>query len=622
MVVPGDTPWKARPSASITGVATPGSSQMALPAGHWMVPVAQTETDRPTFTCSGWGWSWAAPGAGVRANRAAAVQRWRMGRSIALPAGAVTVAGTRPGRGEHWESGTVSAYAWAVTRRLPLPLLLALVACGGGSSGSFPPPVVYDEPRVAPVSCPTAPVLVNGGANPRPDPGSCLRAVQPSALPAVSATVPHGWLDLGVHTVGTVVPFTVPAGTASLTIVEQVVSAAERVTAHFPTSGGTVTATQDNAAVVAELRDPAGRVVFTDIRLDGPADGSTTPLFFASYSPVTGTLTYPNTTAALAAASGGVAPGRWTVQVGDFAYECALAGGTNPPPALAGFSCDPALAGETPFAEGSYRLYLLTRPAAPSGAAIPASGALDVTFHIVDAPAPGLIAIGAAQAPTSATVRRMVESYAALMANAGLCLGTVTFLDAPDWARTRFGPGVSDADLSPCSEFSQLLTLSVPGQRSLDLFLVTRIGSGGTVAALGIDGTIPGPATVNGTVASGAMVSAESLGAGSCPAAGAPLDLLRCGADEVAYVAAHESGHFLGLYHTSEIFGGQWDPLSSTPKCASSCGGFGVAATSCRTSSGCGGGLNLMFPLLDGTVSRGYLTGEQGQVARASPLVR
>ncbi len=507
-----------------------------------------------------------------------------------------------------------------MARPLALALLLALAACGGRSSPSIPPLVVYNEPRAVPVTCPTPPALVSGGTNPAADPGAtCSRAVQSSALPAVSASVTHGLLDLGVRTVGEVVSFDVPPGTASITVVEQVVSAADSIT---PIFGGVRDRPQENAAVVAELRDPAGTLVFTDIRLDSPADGAGTPLFFASYSAVTGTITYPNTTASLVAAVGGVAAGQWTVQVGDFAYQCALAASATPPPALAGFSCDPAPAGATPFAEGTYQLYVLTRPSAPSGAAIPALGLVDVNLHIVDAPAPGqLIPIAAAAAPTHATARRLVESYAALLASAGLCLGTVTFYDAPDWARTRFAAGVSDADFSACSDFAQLLAMSMPDQRTLDLFLVTRIGSGPSLT-LGVDGTIPGPATVNGTGASGAMVSAESLGSGPCPAAGAPLDLVGCGADEVAYIAAHESGHYLGLYHTTEVTGGQWDPLSSTPKCADTCGTSGVAPSSCNKSSSCGGGPNLMFPLLDEDRSRGYLTGEQGQVARASPLVR
>ncbi len=252
----------------------------------------------------------------------------------------------------------------------------------------------------------------------------------------------------------------------------------------------------------------------------------------------------------------------------------------------------------------------------------------------MDAPTPviGIDAAGAVSGGPMGTpdprVARMVESYAAYLAYAGLCLGTVTFYDAPDWARNRFATGVADGDAGPCGNLSQLLTLSIPRARTLDLFLVARISI--DLGALGVDSSIPGPATVNGTVASGAAVSAEDLLAGSCPATGGAPALATCGADVVAYIAAHESGHFLGLYHPTEGDGGHFDPLSDTPHCecssycfasASACAA-GVPPSGCdQHYERCSGGRNLMFWALDAGTSVGYLSPAQGQIIRASPLV-
>jgi hypothetical protein len=515
----------------------------------------------------------------------------------------------------------------AVPPRAPTgPVLVAalLAACSGSrDSGIDRGPADYDDPTTTPRACPP-PTLVSGGINPAPDPGTtCIRTPQESGLDPVP-TAAFGWIDLGEHMVGEQVPFTVPAGTASITILEQWVSgAADTVTV---TIGGS-TGIMDNAAVVGELRDPSGLLVYSDFRVGAPSDGSGDLLFWDSPQPVTGTITYPNTSAALTAlGAAGVAPGAWTAVVNDYAYECWLAGQASPPSGLRGVSCDPASTKN----DGLYRVFVLTKPAATaSPSAIPDTGTLDVDFHIVDAPSP-VIGIDAAGAISDPRVARMVESYGDLLSWSGVCLGTVTFYDAPDWARSRFATGVATSDSGPCSNLSQLLTLSIPRARTLDLFLVTRFStSSGTV--LGIDGSIPGPATVNGTVASGAAVSAENLLVGTCPAPGGALALGTCGADVVAYIAAHESGHFLGLYHVSEGDGAHFDPLSDTPHCECS---FYCFASSTMCAAGlppvgcdqhyqrCSGGKNLMFWAVDAAVSVGYLSPGQAQIVRASPLVR
>ena len=133
---------------------------------------------------------------------------------------------------------------------------------------------------------------------------------------------------------------------------------------------------------------------------------------------------------------------------------------------------------------------------------------------------------------------------------------------------------------------------------------------------------------------SGAAVSGESLEKGTCGTAS--VNPLGCGADLVAYIAAHEGGHWLGLYHTTESLGDAFDPLADTAKCpCDTCVPLAdrkqctnpdptlpspVTGANCIKSASCGGGENLMFWLLDDT-STGALTCEQGAVMRANPVV-
>jgi hypothetical protein len=513
-------------------------------------------------------------------------------------------------------------------RLLASLLLASTAACGGGGGGpTFTPPYVEaKEPRLA---CPPPVQLV--GINSAPDPGpTCQLAPQSSALDAA-----HGLLDLGDWKVGQEPNFQVPAGTAGLTIIEQLVLGGPPdhlvTTEYLPRKVPPDLVTSDNVAVIGELHDPDGLLVYTDLTVVDPtADLTGELLVTLGTGAVAGTVTYPSSTGGLSAVGlGGVAPGTWRVMVNDYGYECALALSATPPPGLAG-----AITCPQGWSDTVYRVYVLLTPGATSGTPIirPAGG-LDLAIHLVDAPTP-LFDVKAAGALTDARMQRMIQSYAGFLSGAGICLGTVTYYDAPDWARLRYAEHVSSSDPTPCGNLPQLLATSRPGDRTLELFLLPKLlqdpaSTTGTV--VGVDGTIPGPATVNGTVASGAVVSAEDLGWGSCPAAGGdPTPRpYTCGADEVAYVAAHESGHFLGLYHPTDSGGIVFDPLRDTPHCEctkcglaqATCDKTGLPGTRCtHASATCGGGANLMFWLVS-SVSQGYLSPEQARIARSSPLV-
>jgi hypothetical protein len=202
----------------------------------------------------------------------------------------------------------------------------------------------------------------------------------------------------------------------------------------------------------------------------------------------------------------------------------------------------------------------------------------------------------------------------------------VTYLDVAAWAKSRYSAGVDAARLGPCDAISQLLTLSRPGT-AVPIFLVDDIqGASGTSRTVGLDGAIPGPSTIGGTVASGAVVNASDVGFGAC---GAAMDLTGCGADATAAVVAHEVGHYLGLYHVTEGTGTVFDPVADTPTCAcSACAppaarascdaGTTLSSADCSAGGSCAGADNLMFWLVGGD----RLSAQQAQLVRASPATR
>jgi hypothetical protein len=468
---------------------------------------------------------------------------------------------------------------------------LCLVGCGSGTSSSSQPPLL-------------------GCSAPPP--------VQSAAAAPIQA------FALGTKKVGTTLIFSVPAGTASISIVEQLVSAPAH--AIFTDLG-----TLPNTAVPLTVTDASGVVVFDQFA--NPTDPTQAGLFFASNSPGAGTITLPNTSAALSLVAGGLPAGTWSLVVGDLAYACSLAANC----AAGGGS-----------AASTYDVTVIVKPG--SGATtIPATGQVDVTFNLT----PGGITppLSAATAGSDSDLQHMVSSLAALLAPAGLQLGTVKYVDVPAASAAKIASGVDVDDVTGCGELPQLLA-TAPQGRQVNIFIVSNFISKDVAAGsviTGIDGTIPGPATISPGLQSGAAVSAANLRSGrpSCVpgslALCSPNALGRvscCGADVVSYTTAHEMGHFLGLYHVTERDGTSFDPLQDTPTC--SCQSCAPDPTKCADatpppatphvmavaecesptarSASCGGGDNLMFWLFgDGSV--GKLTDEQTRVMRANPAV-
>jgi len=449
--------------------------------------------------------------------------------------------------------------------------------------------------------------LLNNACVPVADcvPSSCQRPVVNSALPSEQVQ------KFGTQAVGKEISFTVPANTGSVTIVQQ----AQNAGLNVEYKGSAI----DNSAVPLTVKRPDGQIVYddttagTDSSPDGGIDPSGDYAFYGGGTPSTGAFTFPNTSSSLAA---GVPAGTWKFVVNDYANECTFLSGCTD-------------GGTT---SGTYDVSVITR-------ALPAGSTMDVAFYIMgDMNTLSGSALRAANAETDVTVQRMVQTFKTVMGNAGIT-ANVVFYDVSATDRARFGTLTANST-GPCDELSQMFTLSGahPGN-SMNVFLVQnlRVDTGNSsTTVIGIDGTIPGPGSLSGTVHSGAVVSAADLFAPSlqtCPSSA--INIGGCGPDEVAFIAAHETGHFLGLFHTTEQEGADFDPLSDTPKCPcltcaaavdqSKCTGSNpplLTASRCNNGSTCGGGDNLMFWLLAPGVSRGTLSSHQAQVMRLNPLVR
>jgi hypothetical protein len=441
---------------------------------------------------------------------------------------------------------------------------------------------------------------------------------QPASAPAcdpTAVTPPQpsalATQQFGTNTVGKEITVTVPAGTGSMSIYSQGVAVPIISVTLTPTSGAPFKV--PNSVVPTLVKDPLGTLLFDDLP-PPPADGSGLPIFYGGVSPFTGTMTVPNTSFLLehTALQGGLSPGPWKFTVNDFAQECTqvrnCTGGG---------------------ATSSYDVRVYLKP----GIA-PATGTVDFAFYFVGGPIPF------DQAPTNASFQRMLSSLAQIYASAGICIGKITLYDMPTWVKNSpdFTPTINADDQSPCGPLSRLFTLSQPGNQ-INVFLVNgfKNAAGSPINVVGVDGTIPGPSSIGGTVSSGAAVNAGDLiNTAQCGSAFSPR---LCGPDSVAYIIAHEAGHFMGLYHTTEQTGGSFDPISDTRTCACSvCAPAGSARNACGAASSptlmfnrncvsgasspqCGGGDNLMFWFLD-VESKGTLSPQQAQVMRANPVIR
>lgn len=180
---------------------------------------------------------------------------------------------------------------------------------------------------------------------------------------------------------------------------------------------------------------------------------------------------------------------------------------------------------------------------------------LDVNYWFV-----GIPGLNAQKAQTDARFQSLLTNFQQVLTNAGIALGTSRYFDVTGPDADRFTICDTTSDLATDEESALLaLSRSLPADNTGVSFFFVQGFSGWEL--LGKAGGIPGPPLMHGTPNSGVAVSLAEYLSNPDPTIGILV---------TAETMAHELGHQIGLFHTSESDGQHFDPILDTPECPAS----------------------------------------------------